>query len=326
MSAVRALFRNLEGYASEHNGEFPAIIELSEERYYDILNEAQSTFPGIEDTLVRESKIFGIPIKITGERIEVSRVSYESDIQNHFQAQFNGIQGSVTGRSLFVGYNSLAEHPIRPIVLRAPSYERYSLMGEGAEASFLSKDHPPYPLIGIEWEPQLTLLNYPKRMISVGGGPYMSKVRVDFISEDGFEDVCYLFLPGKYARYRDSDNLEFRTNPVKFEDLKKEIKRVQDEMENVVKEIAKEVGPTGIFLPGYPCTKHVNISGIECCDWHCGAKPGVFGLRYHAKVPYSFSNYEIMKTHAHDRDNVDAPIFLGYSMTGATYVRRSDLI
>lgn len=309
MSAVRALLRNLEGYAREHNGEFPAIIELSEDRYYDILNEVQRDYPGLECTLFREQKIFGVSINIINRLIPEHRAFQPqvTEIQYHPQAQFD-IRGVMTQRSQHFGSGGFVENPFR-------------------FHQIVSKSHPPYPLIGIEWEPQLTLLNYPKKKVDIRVLSSISEIST--ASKSKGNDACCLFLPEKYKKYVDVDNLEFRTKPVKFDDLKDEIKRVQDGMETVVKEIAKEVGPVGVFLPGDPCTKHVNISGIH----HLGPseiKEGEFGERIHIRVPYSYNDYMDIKSWSVFRDIFSQvhikPILLGYSMTGETYERRSELI
>ena len=125
------------------------------------------------------------------------------------------------------------------------------------------KDHPPYPLIGIEWEPQLTLLNYPKLPIEVFPDHFKALSCTQCYNNNTSSYKIALYVSPKYV---DATNLEFRTKTVKIEDLPNSISIVQDKMEDLVKEIAKALGPTGIFLPALPCTKHVNISMPEWND------------------------------------------------------------
>ena len=198
--------------------------------------------------------------------------------------------------------------------------------------------HPPHPLIGIEWEPQLTLLNYPEMPIHVLYDPFRSAQ--DFICKyshnDNLKSKCevIIFVPYKYKAMVDNANIEFRTQPVKLEDLPDAIKTEQDKMEALVKEIAKSQGPTGIFLPAYPCTKHVNVSmpewNAELFKYNGNWKQGLHGGRFHVNVGYSFHEYDkLLKAEISPEErwrSDEKPILLGYSMTGDVYVRRSELM
>ena len=206
----------------------------------------------------------------------------------------------------------------------------------------LSRHHPPHPLIGIEWEPQLTLLNYPNMAICPhrdGRHKLISTQigRVETVTDDNMmtaTDGIFLYLPSKYFKNIDNFNLEFRTQPIKLEDLPAAIKTEQDKMEALVKDIAKSQGPTGIFLPAYPCTKHVNVSMPECNDelfkYNGCWKQGLHGGRFHINVGYGFREYGKLMTAelpTDDRWCKDSkPTLLGYSMTGETYIRRSGLM
>ena len=201
-----------------------------------------------------------------------------------------------------------------------------------------NKKHPPHPLIGIEYEPQLTLLNYPEMPIHILYDPFQSAqdFTCKYSHNDNLKSKCdvIMFVPYKYKTMADNTNIEFRTPPVKLEDLPAAIKTEQDKMETLVKEIAKSQGPTGIFLPAYPCTKHVNVSMPECNDelfkYNGCWKQGLHGGRFHINVGYGFREYGKLMTAelpTDDRWCKDSkPILLGYSMAGDVYVRRSELM
>ena len=192
-----------------------------------------------------------------------------------------------------------------------------------------AKPHTLYPLIGLEWEPQLTLLNYPNRSVFIMSGEHIDNtIHLETLEKEVIFCKCvYIYLPKEYQKNIDNSNLEFRTPPVSFEELPKEIEKAQTEMENLIKAIAKELGPTGVFLPASPCSKHVNVSGVKYTTY-IRMKPGEFGERYHFKVPYTFTNYsEFLDTNYRTLPiEQKSPILLGYSMTGETYIKRSDLI
>jgi len=188
------------------------------------------------------------------------------------------------------------------------------------------KSHPDYPLIGIEWEPQLTLLNYPNKAIYI----HLSEnFRTDIVNYD--EKCVVIFLSLKYSGYTDKvvANIELRTDPVKLENLPIEIHNCQKVMEDIVKDIAKIVGPVGVFLPAFPCSKHVNVSfkGMlsDILFPRYVIKPGIYGYRQHARVPYNFTDYKSLFTPCDNLTPLKEPILLGYSYTGETYTSRREL-
>lgn len=191
--------------------------------------------------------------------------------------------------------------------------------------------HPPHPLIGLEYEPQLTFLEHPKLPVYVREGEEITIRRESFL---GGERVI-LTLPATWDCFDPShENLEIRTAPVPLEHLGAEILRVTARMERLICTIAREVGPVGVFLPGFPCTKHVNLSFpydpppefFPINKW----KIGRFGPRYHINVPYPQTNYEALLARGWSAvqrlDEGVTPVFLGYSTTGRKYVRKSPLI
>lgn len=196
------------------------------------------------------------------------------------------------------------------------------------------RNHPPYPLIGLEWEPQLTLLNYPKMPIRAISSRHYDFTCGKLFNGDMTKYLIELYVPLKYRENVDTTNIEFRTTPVQLKDLPEAIKTEQDKMEALVKNIAKAVGPTGIFLPALPCTKHVNVSmpewNTELFKYNGSWKNGVHGGRFHINVGYGFTEYDKLlraELPAEDRwCRNNKPILLGYSMAGDTYVRRHELI
>ena len=192
-----------------------------------------------------------------------------------------------------------------------------------------AKAHPDHPLIGIEWEPQLTLLNYPVKAIHIH---LSDNSMTDIVNHDEkCEKYVIIYLSNKYSVYIDKavENIELRTDPVKLDDLNTEIQKCQKVMEDIVKDIAKVAGPTGIFLPAFPCTKHVNVSFKEVNDRYASTysiKGGDYGLRHHIKVPYNFTDYKSISQKPYDDYTaMKEPILLGYSYTGEVYTSRREL-
>lgn len=195
-----------------------------------------------------------------------------------------------------------------------------------------TKQHPSYPLIGLEFEPQLTLLNYPNKKVVIAYNcnneikvfTTLCNVYVYSFIED-LENSIVLLLPDNYNNYIDSgsSNLEFRTNPVSFTELPAELNRINATFQSVMLEIAKVTGPLAAFLPANPCTKHVNLS-VPSCEfppdlYH--TKPGVYGQRIHIKVPYNFTNYSsLLPRLGTPTTQLNTPICLGYTYTGDSWM------
>lgn len=265
--------------------------------YYDLANNDLSVIHrvSIPEASLRTNRILPIMTRpeaglITPEEFRLLRQSIE----------FRLTQEQITGlRPIWWRFNE---------VMSTPNYES-------------KQPHPPYPLIGLEYEPQLTLLNYPKKSV------FIVMDNKSIVVEYFRTNCVVLTLPYKYCNNRDQDNLEFRTPPVKFENLPEEIAKLQTEMESLIKEIAKVVGPVGIFLPAQPCTKHINLSGLgkPVTRKDAEVKLGNYGNRYHLKVPYSFTDYNHIATTPFYYFLQKKPILLGYSMTGDSFVRRCEL-
>jgi hypothetical protein len=146
-------------------------------------------------------------------------------------------------------------------------------------------------LIGIEWEPQFTLLRYPNHSVYFK----VTKKRKPFIHleytspeiyklEQTFKRV-FVELPLSYNvklsnfvalknwhiknpyRYVSIDNINFEviTKPVTLDKLPNEMVKADQHLKKFCLKIEKLVGPLGVFLPTWELgfsqpSKHVNIS------------------------------------------------------------------
>lgn len=155
-------------------------------------------------------------------------------------------------------------------------------------------------LIGIEWEPQFTLLKYPnymvyfrttkKRKSSVSRNPNNSSSSINLgymgISNgDGRTKIIYVNIAPSYDiwnatkvashnmtksspyRYLSIDNINFEviTKPVRIGRLQKEIGKAGKKIEEFCLLIYDLIGDAGIFLPNWEKgfnkpSKHINIS------------------------------------------------------------------
>ena len=220
-------------------------------------------------------------------------------------------------------YNQMINRPDRRPIGMSPEWLRLDYY-QYPPTNEPVKSHPDYPLIGIEWEPQLTLLNYPNKAAYI----HLSEnSQTDIVNCD--EKCVVIFLSDKYSYYTDKavENIELRTDPVKLEDLPAEIQKCQKVMEDIVKDIAKVAGPVGVFLPAHPCSKHVNISfkGMSVLSPRYAIKPGIYGYRQHNKVPYNFMDYKSILNPCGNFTPLIESILLGYSYTGEVYTSRREL-
>jgi hypothetical protein len=116
-------------------------------------------------------------------------------------------------------------------------------------------------LMGIEWEPQFTLLNYPKSMIAFANTTDPTKQN-QLLVESGSGFVVIYNKPGvgyhqgagfidkKYKNmYCDGYNVEVYTNPVPLSDIKTEISKATETLKQFTNSVALKYGPTGVFLP-----------------------------------------------------------------------------
>lgn len=195
--------------------------------------------------------------------------------------------------------------------------------------------HPLYPLIGLEFEPQLTLLNYPNKAVYIFSklGLRLPESESDEIIINPHEEFRHvsILLPSRFYQYIDLSisNLEFRTSPVSFAGLSDELHKLNQKFKEVILEIAEVVGPIGAFLPAAPCTKHVNISTanqpvMKALDTQ-GYKAGTYGWRKHIRVPYDYINYEsLLPRMGTPKKQMTTPICLGYTY-GKTWIELNQL-
>lgn len=136
--------------------------------------------------------------------------------------------------------------------------------------------------VGIEWEPQLTFLNYPKLSVYVLTTIFKD-VKVKLKSNDSYDYVLlsipYEFLNKRIGVDKAVMNVEVRSEPVKLSNLKNEIEKCNIELANFIEKLTFYVGPVGVFIPSLyhkmrvgelthvstNCkmlflTKHVNVS------------------------------------------------------------------
>jgi hypothetical protein len=146
-------------------------------------------------------------------------------------------------------------------------------------------------LIGIEWEPQFTLLKWPTYPVYIKntkkriGSVIPQYFNADgYISKSSYQRVS-VEVPASYGVWRstnaaynnwnrknpyrymsiDGTNFEIITKPVKIEKLSSEIKKADKHLKEFCGKLFKLTGPLGVFLPnwefgyGVP-SKHVNIS------------------------------------------------------------------
>lgn len=215
-------------------------------------------------------------------------------------------------------------------------------------------------VVGMEWEPQFTLLNFPQCRVEV-----LSAVDVDraavWVSPQG--GVVDLIIPEHFLSRRIGideavGNLEVRSVPVPVSgrDWVGEVAQCQAALEALVCTLAEAVGPVGVFLPAsmwgeFRLSKHYNITTKGHACWLQMGKVDIFSPRQdmtttflrreithhrcHVRVPYDFTDYATLHAaylrlwgdgtpwpyfHSSAWRN-PTPIFLGSSRTGARFVR-----
>lgn len=175
-------------------------------------------------------------------------------------------------------------------------------------------------LIGLEYEPELTCLRFPKSKIYVARSEWKECPKICYT--DNYFNHIVVFLNVGELLDISSLNLELRTKPCPLDKLVGERAKLDQKLEAILLEISEasyhllgccidhddreKLGSVGIFLPdsfkepfGF---KHVNLSPIpeEMAKFdyifrylNCMLKPGdVHAGRLHIKVPYNFWQYE----------------------------------
>ena len=179
------------------------------------------------------------------------------------------------------------------------------------------------PLIGIEWEPQISLQKYPNYHINVKWGNF------PVIKVSRQKGYVYLFIPDSLREmlktknmYIDVGNMEIYTDPVDIKHLPVEINKRYKLLKEFWVLAAEGINQMiGVFLPASNqepfVTKHVNLSYtvkpevarrlIE--EYRAGKRQRnpyvpMFDIkeavgsyhheRVHLKVPYNFQHYEAL--------------------------------
>lgn len=179
--------------------------------------------------------------------------------------------------------------------------------------------------VGIEWEPQITLLKYPCKAIYVYSMHFSTSIYATRSYEcrtPGERAGMQLVLDESQLRKITSDrvyiddgvaNLEVATKPVEIQDLAEEIEKCAKSLQKVSEYIATVTqSQVGVFLPVSTShlldlhvipllkpAKHINID-IPLESLHSlpdeeraffARKAGVYGRRLHVPVPYNFTEY-----------------------------------
>lgn len=168
--------------------------------------------------------------------------------------------------------------------------------------------YEPNVYIGIEWEVQLTLLDYPQCCVRV---LYGEGVEQPTAYHSQKERMVYLTFPYSYAQEYLTDpvclNLELLSVPASLTGLPAECRAATTRLARVLKEIATRYGPVGAFWPRdrhqegtrqpYYLSKHVNISRTP--EWVDEKERGFsrhlweeqVAIRFHMCVGYRARDY-----------------------------------
>jgi|SRR5581483_9321586 len=181
--------------------------------------------------------------------------------------------------------------------------------------------HPDYPLIGLEWEVQLSLPSH-------GTYPVICYVTsknkpqlffVDRKDEETYFDTftryprLHSFVLGipydlmeKYCMFIDMGNIEISTYPCGKSDFKNAVKEAEGRLFSLIEELAKEVGPIGVLLPipehllhNNPLsahlrpTKHINISSKKISKYVIVNNVSYDGLYHSCKIDYKIGFYGV---------------------------------
>jgi hypothetical protein len=179
------------------------------------------------------------------------------------------------------------------------------------------------PLIGIEWEPQVSLQKYPNYLINI------SWIDTSVIKVSRFKNYVHLFIPSSLENmlkeknmYIDVGNMEIYTDPVDIKYLNAEIAKRDKLLKEFWVLVANSINQMiGVFLPASNkslfVTKHISMSYmvkpeitrrlIE--EYRAGKQrrnpyepkfdiKGVIDTyhhqRVHITVPYNFQHYEAL--------------------------------
>jgi len=207
-------------------------------------------------------------------------------------------------------------------------------------------------VIGMEWEPQLTLLDYPRKAVHV---KIANQIRKPFAEDCGARSII-LYIPRIFQTPRmqvdiGATNIEIESQPVLLADWEEELIVCEQALQDFITQLALHVGPIGVFLPrtfkdvesdALPVTKHINLSWPMIQNFYyeynnlkaelmVAWKSGdVHQHRLHYRVDYDFTDIGELVKNLRDetlwintyptQNTMTAPIFLGYSH-GKTFVQ-----
>lgn len=215
--------------------------------------------------------------------------------------------------------------------------------------------------VGLEWEVQLALLEYPNRIIDV---EETDKIRPSLFEGDEGQIVIEVPKEAFWNIYRrrtgefvDLSNLEYRTRPVPLRYLFEEIERIEEHnLIPLIQYLAENLHVSiGVFLPASYGTaddtpgKHVNfsLSDIQSNPFRSALhlKGSKVKRRVHVTVPYNFTAYEELAivTRKHTKKYpsfaistwvnkwatahpMKKPILVGYTRTGKYWVPGEGLL
>ena len=198
-------------------------------------------------------------------------------------------------------------------------------------------------LVGLEWEPQATLLNHPNKSVHV-----TLASSFPWHTYDHGPDNVSINLPRSMTSFVDLRNgaLELRSTACPPTELQQAIDLENSRLELLCRLIAEIYGPCALFLPANDttkriCTKHYQASWFESDEktfdhfYEVFQRSPCYGkyyskngrrnrLRVHINVPYEFTRYSEIEyawfQAAYDIDYTLPPRLLCYSYTGEEVV------
>lgn len=174
-------------------------------------------------------------------------------------------------------------------------------------------------VIGIEYEPQVTLLRYPNLPVHFGRSTQESVSKVVYKDQDEIQHehvVVYLEHENELAslysnvihRYKSGvdlsgdmyGNIEIRTEPCYLKDLPAELKRMTEALAQFTHDVAQYAGPIGVFLP--PANVHIpryvrKRRHLQPMQWRDAAEKKLY-LTKHISLSYTLKWSEIKICHA----------------------------
>lgn len=129
---------------------------------------------------------------------------------------------------------------------------------------------------GLEWEPQLTLLDYGAKPVKIDrvyipeGHCRVRQTRTKVVLEASVKDLCAPWFEAGVGTDPAVGNLEVRTSPFRFTDYPAICRQMTQRLAHQIQRWAPLVGPIAVFLPGSKAksrrvSKHLNVSPLA--EW-----------------------------------------------------------